>query len=86
MHYIRHYAHGPGILPHAISRSTLHAPWGARQDPTRLWPLGISGCPGAAGRLRVLRGVALGSDGQPRVVPGLHAPSEDGDHRKVVIP
>ena len=55
-------------------------------DQTRLWPLGVSRCPGAAGRLRVLRGGALGSNGKPRVVPGLHASGEDGDRRKVVIP
>ena len=70
----------------AARHFTLHVTWGARQDPIRLWPLGVSGCLGAARRLRVLWGVTLGSNGQPRVVPGLHASGEDGDRWKVVLP
>ena len=50
-----------------------------------LRPLGGSRCPGTAGRLGIRWGGAPGSDGQLRSMPGLHAPREDGDHRKVVL-
>jgi hypothetical protein len=38
------------------------------------------------GRVWIRWGATLGSDREPCVVPGLHAPSEDAYRRKVVIP
>jgi hypothetical protein len=56
---------------------------GRREPPRRLWPLGGSRCPGTAVRLGIRWSGALGDAWQPRAVPGLHTPSEDGDRRNV---
>jgi hypothetical protein len=45
----------------------------------------VSRCPGTTACLWICWSVAPGSDGQPRAVPGLHTPSEDGNGRKVVL-
>ncbi len=69
-------------------RAPPHAPRpvGRRRDTKRLGPLGVSRCPGAAVRLWIRWGVAPRRDGQPRLVPGLHPPSEDRYRGKVVLP
>ena len=84
----------PALMPSrsittcGVCRAPPHAPRpvGRGRAAQRFRLLGISGCPSAAVRLSIRWGVASRSDGQSRLVPGLHPPREDRDRGKVVRP